>query len=161
MIDNITANNIDMMNGHPFGRVGVNLLFTFGSGRPYTPGQIRSVIFDTGPAARNRPQAEINSSYSPFISQLDMKVDKWFTVAGVDFNAYVWVINMLGSNNVRTVYPQSGEPDTDGYLVTPSGQALVNAFPASFTSYYNARVDSPLNYDFPRQIRLGMRFEVR
>jgi hypothetical protein len=149
------------MNGHPFGRVGVNLLFTFGSGRPYTPGQMRSTIFDTGPAAQNRPQAEINSSYTPFISQLDMKVDKWFTVAGVDFNAYLWVINMLGSNNVRAVYPQSGEPDTDGYLVTPAGQVLVNEHGANFTSYYNARVDTPFNYDIPRQIRLGMRFEVR
>ncbi len=149
------------MGGHPFGRLGVNMLFTFGSGRPYTPGHMRSAIFGTGPAAQNRPQAQINSSYTPFISQLDLKVDKWFSITGINLNAYVWVINMLDSKNVRSVYEQSGEPDTDGWLATGEGQRFIDLHGENFPSYYNARIDSPFNYDTPRQIRFGMRFEIR
>jgi len=149
------------MGGHPFGRLGANLLFTFGSGRPYTPGHMRSAIFASGPAAQNRPQAAINSAYRPFVSQLELKVDKSFTLAGVDLNAYLWVINLLGTKNVRNVYEQTGEPDTDGYLVTAAGQALINLHGENFVSYYNARLNNPYNFEIPRQIRLGLRFDVR
>jgi outer membrane receptor protein involved in Fe transport len=149
------------LNGHPLGRVGVNLLFSFGSGTPYTPGQIRSEIFASGPAAQNRPQAEINSAYTPFISQLDMKIDKSFAVAGVDLNAYLWVINLFNQNNVINVYQQTGEPDTDGYLVTASGQADIATHGEDFVSYYNARLNNPANYDIPRQIRFGLRFDLQ
>jgi len=149
------------LGGHPFGRFGANLLFTFGSGRPYTPGQMRSAVFGSGPAAQNRPQAAINSSYTPFTSQLDFKVDKSFEVGGVDFNVYFWAINILNTKNVRSVYEQSGEPNTDGYLESDPGKSDIARLGPNFVSYYDARVNNPNNYDLPRQYRLGLQFNLQ
>ncbi len=154
--------------GHPFGRMGLNLLFTFHSGRPYTPGQQRSAIFDTGPAAQNRPQAEINSANEPFLTNLDAKWDKSFTFGNIDFNVYLWAINLLGSEGIRNVYDQSGEAHTDGYLQTPQGQVFtdrandpLNSTVLNPASFYTARVNNPFNFEQPRQYRLGLRFNFR
>ncbi|RMF66254.1 MAG: TonB-dependent receptor [Calditrichaeota bacterium] len=150
------------MGGHPFGRVGANLLFTFHSGRPYTPGQIRSAIFDGGPAAQNRPQAAINSATMPFAVNLDAKFDKAFSVGGLDFDVYLWAINLLGNKNVRSVYEQSGEAETDGWLRSVFGQNFLANDPTGHAaSFYQARVNNPLNFEQARQYRLGIRFNWR
>jgi outer membrane receptor protein involved in Fe transport len=146
------------LGGSPLGGVGLNLLFTMGSGFPYTPGQPRSSIFATGPTAVTQPQAAINSSYTPFTYQLDAKLDKSFTVAGVKLNAYLWALNLLDSDNVTGIYDQTGEPDDDGYLRTTEGQSRA-AQTATFDDFYSARVNNPANFDIPRQYRLGLRFD--
>ena len=147
------------MGSHILGRVGLNLLYSFSSGRPYTPGHMRSGVFASGPAAQNRPQAEINSATRPFFMQLDAKLDKSFNVAGVDFNAYLWLINVLDRRNVLNVYEQSGEANTDGWLNTSEGQRWAAGDPNA-ASFYNARINNPTHYaaETARQIRFGMRF---
>lgn len=142
------------------GRAGLNLLLTFHSGRPYTPGQMRSAVFATGPSAQNQPVAAINSATMPFFINLDAKLDKSFTVGNVDFNVYLWVINLLDNEGVRNVYEQNGEPDTDGWLQTPQGEAFAAQAPSA-ASFYRARVNSPFNFEEPRQYRLGVRFNIK
>jgi outer membrane receptor protein involved in Fe transport len=148
------------MGGRPLGGVGLNLLFTMGSGFPYTPGHQRSAVFATGPTAENRPQAAINSSYTPFTHQLDAKLDKSLSLAGVDFNVYLWMLNLTGAKNVTEVYEQTGTPDDDGFLSSPAGQAFA-AQSATAADYYRARINDPTNFGTPRQYRLGIRFDWR
>ncbi len=148
------------MGVYPLANTGLNLLFTMGSGLPYTPGQPRSAVFATGPSAENRPQAAINSSYTPFTYQLDAKLDKAFTVAGLDLTAYLWAVNLTGARNVTGIYEQSGEPDDDGFLNTAAGQAFA-AQTVLAADYYAARINDPSNFGTPRQYRLGLRFDWR
>jgi outer membrane receptor protein involved in Fe transport len=149
------------LGGHALGQVGLNLLFTMGSGFPYTPGQQRSAVFDTGPTAANRPQAAIGSSYTPFTHQLDAKLDKSFLVAGFNMNVYLWALNLTGAQNVTGVYEQTGEANNDGFLSTSRGAEYAAAGGQEAAAYYAARVATPFNYDIPRQYRLGLRFDFR
>ncbi len=152
----------EFLGGHPLGGLGLNLLLNVGSGFPYTPGQQRSAIFNTGPTGVNRPEAAINSSYTPFTYNLDAKLDKSFTVAGVNMNVYLWAINVLGAENVLGVYEQTGEPDDDGYLATAEGRAFASRS-ATAADFYRARiaVTNPLSFGVPRQFRLGLRFDMK
>ncbi len=149
-----------LLGGHPFGSVGLNLLFTLGSGFPYTPGHQRSAIFSSGPSAVARPQAAINSAYTPFTYTIDARLDKSFRLAGVDLNVYLWALNLLGAENVTAVYDQTGEPDNDGFLRTTEGQAYASRS-ALAADYYAAQLNNPINLGAPRQYRLGLRFDFR
>jgi outer membrane receptor protein involved in Fe transport len=149
------------LGGRPLGQVGLNLLFTLGSGFPYTPGQQRSAIFATGPAAANRPQAAINSSYTPYTHQLDAKLDKSFSIVGLNLNAYLWALNLTGAKNITTVYEQTGQADNDGFLSTPEGIEYAQTNGSDAVAHYLARVRTPLNFDIPRQYRLGLRFDIK
>jgi hypothetical protein len=153
------------LGGHVLGQLGLNLLGRWGSGFPFTPGQARSAVFATGPTAANRPEASINSSYTPSTVQLDAKLDKTFTLAGINMNVYLWALNLVGSKNITGVYDQTGEPDNDGYLNTPDGiDFLSNPQRGGGTNagdYYLARTRNPNNFDIPRQYRLGLRFDWR
>lgn len=149
------------LGGSPLGQVGLNLLFTAGSGFPYTPGQDRSFLFNTGPSGVNRPQAAINSSYTPFTYQLNGKLDKSFAVSGVNMNVYLWALNLLGTDNITNVYEQTGEPNDDGWLNTVPGVDFANRGGDSAVAYYQARMRTPFNFDIPRQYRMGLRFDLR
>ncbi len=148
-------------DGPIWGRAGLNMLLSFHSGRPYTPGNNRSQVFDTGSTNNNFPVAQINSEAMPFFMQLDAKLDKSFAIGGVDLNVYLWAVNLLGRSNVRIVYAQSGVADTDGWLTSNAGKAQISSSPASFESLYNARTDNALHYEQPRQYRLGLRFNFK
>ena len=153
------------LGSRPLGQVGFNLLFTLGSGFPYTPGQQRSSIFATGPSGVARPQAAINSAYTPFTHSLDGKLDKSFAVAGMNFNVYLWAINLLNAQNVTGVYDQTGEGDNDGYLSSADGiDYATNPNRGGGTdaaAFYSARIRTPFNYGVPRQYQLGLRFDFR
>ncbi|MGH2574774.1 MAG: TonB-dependent receptor plug domain-containing protein, partial [Ignavibacteria bacterium] len=63
--------------GGVLSRLGINLLFSFNSGRPYTPvdknaDPLGVVAFTGG----NSPIAPVNSAYSPWNFRLDVKLDK-------------------------------------------------------------------------------------
>ncbi len=162
--------NMDIRNGHeegprlwggyPLSRAGINLLFTLGSGFPYTPGHQRSAVFTQFPNSVNRPTDGINSEYTPSIYSLDAKLDKSITFGKVELNVYLWAINLLGRKNVTEVYEQTGKPDDDGYLSTSEGRFFAGQF-ASAVEYYKARINDPFNFGAPRQFRLGLRFDWR
>ncbi len=149
------------MNGHPLGSVGLNLLFTFGSGLPYTPRRppIVSAIFATGPSSVNRPGAPINSAHMPWTYNLDARLDKRFKVGGVEFDAYLWVINLLNARNVQAVFTTSGDPANDGWLATPEGRTWMKNNPIA-ANFYLPRIQNPGRWGAPRQYRFGLRFSL-
>lgn len=167
-----------LMGGHPLGRMGLNLNWSFGSGLPYTPKRIADTIFQAR-FSTAFPEAAINSAYTDWTHQMDMKLDKTFEVGGVDFDAYVWVINLLGTKNpfsrkndrfnygmdigntdYRGIYEATGSAEDNGWLSTPEGQSWLAANGgAPAEALYRANINHPYNWGTPRQIRLGMRFD--
>jgi hypothetical protein len=75
------------------------------------------------------------------------------------------VINLLDRKNVVDVYESSGLADRTSWLETPSGQEFIanNSEPTDVSGLtgeqkYQIAQANPLNYDTPRQIRLGVRY---
>ncbi len=153
---------------------GINLLATAGSGFPYTPKRIGDTIF----AARFStafPIAGTNTAYTDWTSSIDLRIDKSFKVAGQGLNVYLWVINVLGSENPFNrkntretasgfnvgIYEATGRPDENGWLSTSDGQKWIeDNNGARAEAMYRSFINSPLNWETPRQIRLGLRFDI-
>ncbi len=138
------------------GPAGVNFLFTFGSGRRYTPTRISSAVF---PAISSTPIAALNSGTMPFTYELNMKIDKSIKFKGSNITFYLWVENLLNTRNARTVYDGTGLPDYDGWFNTPEGRAWKQN-PANSVELYNMRQEHPYNFETPRTIRLGVKFDI-
>ncbi|MEP0822161.1 MAG: TonB-dependent receptor [Ignavibacterium sp.] len=140
----------------PLEQVGVNLLLTFGSGRPYTPARPNTILF--GPAWE-QPIAAMNQTYSPWNFQLDLKVDKTFSIGPATLNVYLWMLNVTNARNVTFVYNQTGLPNDDGYFRTTDGQAYAAENGQAAVDGYRYRLAAPGNYGTPRQTRLGLRVD--
>ena len=145
-----------------FRNLGYNLLLQFGSGLRYTPSKPRSDVF--GGSLSDQPIAALNSGVMPWTFNIDVRLDKSFSVGPSQLTVFLWVENLLDRQNVSEVYSASGLPNNDGYLATPAGQtwlstAAVNS--AAFgNSLYQNRIGTPYNYGKPRQIRFGVRFNL-
>jgi len=135
---------------------GANLLYQFGSGTAYTPSMTESAIYGRGWYA---PTAAVNSAYKPWTSTLDLKLDRAISIAGINASAYLLVLNVLDTDNVDEVYEGSGDAGNDGYLNTLEGKTWVTGNP-DVVDFYNARLQDPRNWDAPRQVRLGLTFEL-
>jgi len=147
--------NVDYRTGNKgmLRNFGVNALVTFGSGRRYTPSVIVSEVF---PPTSNTPVAAINSGTMPWTFQTDVSLDKSFIFGKTQLTTYLSIVNLFNRDNVRDVYSGTGNPNDDGYLVTPAGQELANT-DMKVKAYY-ARLNNPFNYENARQVRLGVRF---
>jgi outer membrane receptor protein involved in Fe transport len=144
---------------------GANMLFRFGSGMPYTATKPYTAVFG---AIASQPIGSLNSANMPWTYNLDMKIDKSFSIAGVRMNAFLWVINALDNINVDDVYSPTGMANNDGYLTTPSGESWLNnvAFdeececPEAGAALYESKINNPYNYGSPRIIRFGIRVDL-
>ncbi|MBN1153894.1 TonB-dependent receptor [candidate division KSB1 bacterium] len=160
---------------YPFGNLGFNLLATAGSGFPYTPKRVGDTVF----AARFStafPVAATNSAYTNWTYNFDMRVDKTINIGKMDFNLYLWVINLLGTQNPfqrrsdrgqdyadggAGVYEATGRVDDNGWLDTVEGQQWVlDNGGENAAAMYRALINNPRNWEEPRQIRLGLRFNI-
>lgn len=137
-------------------RVGANMVFTFGSGRRYTPTEINSAVF---PKTSDSPIAALNSGVMPFVYQLNLKLDKTATFGNVDVNFYLWIQNVLNTKNVRDVYDGTGLADVDGWFATPDGQQWANT-PGNRVDLYKMYLNTPFHYETPRIIRFGVKFDI-
>lgn len=136
-------------------RAGANFLFTFSSGRRYTKNQVSSAFFPTNAPV---PYETINASEAPWNFQLDLRVNKIFSVTrGVDLDVYLWVVNLLNTQNVVNIYTATGLPDNDGYFSTETGRNYVEQQGPNAKKLYDYLVDNIANYGTPRVIRLGAR----
>jgi outer membrane receptor protein involved in Fe transport len=140
-------------------RLGLNLLFSFNSGRPYTPTDPSSdplqVVASTGGST---PIAPINSSYSPWNFRLDLKLDKSLTLfEKLNFNIYLWVINVLDNVLINDVWDATGEPGNTGWLDSYSGKLWAQQNGPEAVRLYQIRSKPISNYGPPRQLRLGLR----
>jgi len=139
-------------------RSGVNMLFQFTSGFNYTRWN--------GFAQARTPVESLNYSTTPWTYRLDMKIDKSFTFGPVDFNVYLWITNVLNTQNVVQVFNTSGDAYDDGWLATNEGATRSDAYGQYGEQYrelhdkiYRAMTYDPTYFDPPRQIRLGLRLD--
>lgn len=146
-------------------RLGINLLYSFNSGRPYTKKDPSvNPLLSTGSGAATK--SGINAAYGPWNHRLDLKIDKTVTIWKLDLNLYAWVINVLDYRLVNGVWDGSGDPGEPGFLSTQLGQEYARSFDldtspststADFTTLYNYATRLISNYGPPRQIRFGAR----
>ena len=147
-----------------FENSGMNILFSYNSGRPFTMTEVRNTLPFTGRYDNdisNTPISAINSALTPMNYRMDLKVNKIFTLPYVKakLNVYAWVINLLNSETVVAVWNTTGLPDQTGYLKTTPGTAYYNGLTAEERQNYGMREMDYLNYGVPRQIRLGASLE--
>lgn len=132
--------------------LGANVLFSFNSGRPYTKTSLPTS--STGTTGDIFLSAK-NETYTDWNFRVDLRVDKMVQLWKTNLDFYVYVINLLNSELVETVFPATGSPYFNGYLLTPSGASLY-ATNATFRKLYNERVQFFSNWGPPRQVRFGV-----
>ncbi len=138
-----------------FENAGINLLLNVGSGTPYTP----VVVYDevSLAAVSTTPTGSLNSRYGPWTSSVDMKINKGFTLGGLGMDAYVWVLNVLDTNNQYGVYESSGSAFTTNYLNTPAGQQFLADQGQAGRDAYELAESNPDLFGNPRLVRFGLR----
>ena len=135
---------------------GINMIYTFGSGTPYTPSAIESALYGRGEIY---PSAPVNSGYSPWTTNLDIRLDTGVKLGSVGMTVYLLVENALATENVREVYDGTGVAGTDGWLYTDPGKAWLSGNEDA-ADYYMAQIRDPRNWDKPRTIQLGVKMNL-
>ena len=148
---------------------GFNAVYTFGSGKAYTPAVSQSEVFGRGWGI---PTAAINSGDKPWTAKLDIRADYNLNVGGADLNVYLLVKNAFNRENIYSVYEGSGQVANDGWLETAEGQVWIrgqeNEFPAiskaeggpGAEQLYLDRLASPGRWGSPRIVRLGLQVSI-
>jgi hypothetical protein len=159
--------------------LGLNLLFTFNSGHPYThstgtggqQGTDLGAILNDGDSRSRFPLEPVNNSVTPWVYQLDVRVDKSFSVGPLNLNVYFYVQNLLNTKNVTNVYYRTGNAYDDGWLSNPVASAnTVNTYGETYTRLYQVmnlsnnqnqfRTNGYVNFGTPRILRVGARIEL-
>ncbi len=139
----------------PWEMLNINALFSFRSGRPYTPVDNWNLLGDNGLSANNT--GYVNSAYGPGSFRVDLKVEKSFPIGDFYIVPYLWIENLLGSINVNNVYRSTGDPYTTGYLNTDAGRIAVENNGEGFAQDYRSLERNPSNFGIPRLIKLGLK----
>ncbi|WP_095509812.1 TonB-dependent receptor domain-containing protein [Rubrivirga marina] len=154
----------------PFAGFGLNVLGVFKSGNRYT--QLDEGAF-TSDYAQNiglQITGEPNEVVIPATTRLDLKLDRGFNLGGANLRGYLWIQNLLDTDNVVGVYRTTGNPDTDGYLSTDpdvianlGSQIQRDAYRFLYSEYVGGPVtpggyktSGGSFYSPPRRIRLGV-----
>jgi outer membrane receptor protein involved in Fe transport len=137
---------------------GVNALFSFASGRPYTPLDFFDIL--SGNNGGPSTTGYVNSRNAPGTFRLDLKVEKSFAFGGFLVTPYLWIQNVLGSENITTVWRSTGDPYTTGFLNTPEGQASIQSNGEGYRQDYESLERDPVNFGIPRLIRLGLKVNL-
>jgi outer membrane receptor protein involved in Fe transport len=144
-----------MFGVRPLERFGLDAMFVFNSGVPYTQ-SVLYAPFEFG-TTEIRPTGGVNQAYTPWNFRLDLKLDKTFVYDKISANVYIWWINVLGAKNVFNVWRGTGEANNSGYLSTQEGQDWAAANGPQAVSLFKAREADPSNYGVPGQMRFGIR----
>jgi outer membrane receptor protein involved in Fe transport len=127
---------------------GLSLLATFTTGHPYTKGIGAA---DLEGDARNRTPIEpLNSSNTPSTFQVDLSVDKTFTIYDrLAANIYIQVTNLFDTKNVENVFLRTGSATDDGFISDPKlRQKLLETYGPQYEDVYRA-----INIDYAEQWR--------
>ena len=136
--------------------LSVNLIFSFNSGRPYTPLQMQNIT-PGGGSNLGETKGYVNSAFGPGSNRLDLKIEKGFRIGdNLALTPYIWVENLLNTVNAVNVYRTTGNPFTSGYLNTQEGRAVA-AGNVGYTEDYLALERDPFNFGIPRLIKLGFK----
>ena len=162
-------------------QLGVNFLYSFNSGHPYTHvttsgGQAGP--YDTGVDylndTRSRQALEpVNASSTPWNHLVDLRVDKSFNITDdMLATVYMRVNNLFNTKNIINVFPVTGSAENDGLLTgvidQKRAESLINSYGGQdYIDMYNAinlkngqaywdQVGGQL-YGHPRQIFFGIK----
>ncbi|HEX2788659.1 MAG TPA: TonB-dependent receptor, partial [Ignavibacteria bacterium] len=126
---------------------GINVLFTFNSGRPYQRKQPSTSA--TGTGVGELPLSSKNEVYTDWRYRVDLRIDKTVDIWKTSLNFNIYVINLLNSEIINAVYPSTGTPNDNGFLQTPTGASRyeTNAF---FREYWQERISVRGNWGPPR-----------
>jgi len=145
---------------------GVNLLLTYQVGRPFTlaignPSQVGISQQGSGDARFRTPTEPLGASTMPDYFNIDLKVDKSFTlVEKLRATIYVTVLNLLNTKNVTNVYLLTGTNTDDGYLSNPNTlQQRLATSGQTYVDIYNLLVARNGYWSDMRQVRLGIRLD--
>lgn len=133
----------------------INTLFSFNSGRPYTPTDKWNLLGDNGIISENT--GYINSAYGPGSFRIDLKVEKGIRIDNLILSPYIWIENLLDADNVINVYRSTGSPYTTGWLLTPEGRTTAQQRGQGYVEDYMALERNPANFGIPRLIKLGFK----
>ncbi len=143
---------------------GVNMVLAFNSGNPYTRMALTGQFPFSGRYDNNNlsqiPATAVNRETTPWMYKIDMRVDKQFEIMRNKFTFYAWIINLLNTENVQEVWWTSGLADDTGYLRTSAGQQYWRGLDDTAKKLYKMREIDYNNYGVPRQIRLGVQWEI-
>jgi hypothetical protein len=138
--------------------LGLNIDFSFNSGRPYTR---REVAQGSTDFSGDQLLSSKNEIYTNWQYRVDLKLDKSIYLWKSNWNLYIYVINLLNTEIVDEVFPGTGQPDDNGYLQTPSGASAWQNN-AGFRQYWPDRIKfltnwtNGSNFGPPRQVRFGL-----
>lgn len=157
---------------------GINLMYRFSSGHPYTKvlnvsGQSDAYSGGTDymTDTRCRTAVEpINASTTPWTSNVDLRIDKSFNLMEkIRATLYVRVTNLFNTKNVINVYQETGSDTDDGFITNPQkteqhetqygGQDYLDLYRALNTTNGCAYLNQ-LGLDLwsqPRQILVGLK----
>lgn len=150
---------------HPLENFGLDVIFQAASGTPYTP----MVVYDgvsPNASVQQLPVGPINSANLPWTFQMDLKLERTFNYAGYQVTPYLWIRNVLNTENSTAVYEGTGKSNTSGYLESEEGQVRAadeteltsgNLQGEEFAYRYSLGQNNPKNYAIPRIIFLGVR----
>jgi CarboxypepD_reg-like domain/TonB-dependent Receptor Plug Domain len=127
---------------------GVSMLAVFTTGHPYTKGTGGA---DLEGDARNRTPIEpLNSSSTPSTFQVDLSIDKTFTIYDrLAANIYIQVRNLFDAANVDNVFLRTGSATDDGFISDPAlRQQLLETYGDQYEDVYRA-----INIDYAEQWR--------
>lgn len=134
---------------------GANVLFSFASGRPYTPLDFFDIL--SGNNGGPSTIGYINSRTAPGTFRVDVKVEKSFAIENLLLTPYLWIENLFDTDNVTGVWRSTGDPLTTGFLDTEAGQAVIQSNGEGYRQDYIALERDPGNFGIPRLIRLGVK----
>ncbi|MBI4535100.1 MAG: carboxypeptidase-like regulatory domain-containing protein [Ignavibacteriae bacterium] len=159
-------------------RLGLNLLFTFNSGHPYTlsnattgqQGPEQGALVENDPR-NSQPREAVNASTTPWNLNIDLRLDKSVDIGPVSANFFIYVQNLLNTKNVLNVYRRSGNADDDGFLTNPDlSSAIIAGLGQRYVELYRAiNLQNGTHYlnttgldlwGTPRQIRFGVKMEI-
>ncbi|MEE9168100.1 MAG: TonB-dependent receptor [Candidatus Neomarinimicrobiota bacterium] len=161
-------------------RTGLNLLLTFNSGHRFTlaksPGGLgqedaaEGAILNDTDSRQRAPLEPINSSQTPWVFNLNVRIDKTVGIGGIDLNFYVYVQNLINKKNVINIYYATGNAFDDGFLSSVDGQQIVQSAGERFADLYqvinmenrqhNWRQNGFDLFGTPRQVRFGVSLEL-
>lgn len=159
--------------------LGANLLMSFTSGHNFTlvtgsigqRGPENAGVLDSFDPRSRKPLESINRSTTPWTFETNLRIDKGFSLFGLNAKVYSRIINLFNRKNVLNVYNRTGSDKDDGFLTNPElsqqiveasgGQQYVQLYEAinllNRQAYWSNEGGDI--YAAPRQIRFGLQLD--
>lgn len=139
----------------------MNFLLQFNSGHPMTRLEAQQKGPNPGDARFRIPVEPINASTTPWFFQLDAKIDKTISLGKLDLNLFVYVINLLGTDNATGAFIRTADPKDDGWFSTSPGQNDAANLGPEYVAMYRTLLlgKNSGNFGAPRQIRFGLKLD--